>query len=765
MATLKDVAKEAGVSIATVSCCLSGKKAVKEKTKIKVFEAIEKLKYIPNASAKNLRSSSSGLIGVVLPNTRDHFYSLILDGISRELTDSTYELRICFSDGEPDVEQKCIDDLISQNVDGILLFSCQPENAEFFQNRILDYHIPVCFMERKPEKLKCDWIGFHYKETAEYLAKAMLKARYSRVLAVCDVASYSTEKETVEGLRSAYEEDLEVWFTDGTKENAFQVCVEKMAAPYPQIVLATSEEIASGVLEAFRIKGVRVPDQVTIVSYGEESWNLMDQIPGLHHTARQAAQMGKKAVQILIKRIDREEDAIVKEYIQDACVVEKMRLPAYQRENELAEKSAEKTIHSRKLRILLADIPSTHALLKLVDMFERETKIDLQCETVPQSQILDRLIKYENISPVRYDLVMYDIPWLPYLVQNGVLSDISEFIEGPDFQKNLLFESHLDSSSLQNRYYGVPLVGGTQILFYRKDILENYSYQKEYRSCHEISLRPPRTWEEYNSVAAFFTRKYNPKSPTEWGASFAGATNEMLAPEILIRLWAMRGSVWDQYARPTINSPENRRAFENILETLSYVPQNVFKETIEDTVNRYINGETAMLITYSEYAGRIDREFKLKHGVRSGFAQVPGKRPANVGWNIGLHPYAENVEEAYAFLNWICRKEISYYLTVLSGQSPVFAPYRNHELQRLYPWLSLTKNSIPLAQNRFGPVRKNALVIPPNQIEQILCKMLKKAKEDPENLYEIFQKGQDDIEKLFKAYGYFVKERRKDPNI
>ena len=761
MATLKDVAREAGVSIATVSCCLSGKKAVKEKTKIRVFEAIEKLKYIPNASAKNLRSSSSGLLGVILPNTRDHFYSLILDGISRELTDSTYELRICFSDGEPDVEQKCIDDLISQNVDGILLLSCQPENADFFQTRVLDYHIPICFMERKPETIKCDWIGFNYKETAEYLANAMTEAGYNRVLAVCDVSFYSSEKETVEGLTSVYETDADVWYTDGTKENAFQICVEKMTAPYPQIVLATSEEIASGVLEAFRVKGVHVPEQVTIVSYGEESWNLMDQIPGLHHTARQAAQMGQDAVRILTERIGHSENAVVERYIRDACMVEKMHLPQYQAYNAVVKK----TEPCRELKILLADIPSTHALLKLVDMFERETGIRLQCETVPQSQILDRLIKYENVSSVRYDLVMYDIPWLPYLVQNGILSDISEFIEGPDFQKHLLFERHLDSSSLQDRYYGVPLVGGTQILFYRKDILENYTYQKEYRSCHEISLRPPRTWEEYNSVAAFFTRKYNPKSPTMWGASLAGATNEMLAPEILIRLWAMRGSVWDRYARPTINSPENRRAFENILETLSYVPEDVFKETIEDTVNRYINGETAMLITYSEYAGRIDREFKLKHGVRSGFAQLPGKRPANVGWNIGLHPYAENVEEAYTFLNWICRKEISYYLTVLSGQSPVFAPYRNHELQRLYPWLALTKNSIPLAQNRFGPVRKNALVIPPNQIEQILCKMLKRAKENPENLFEIFQKGQDDIEKLFKAYGYFVKERRKDPTV
>ena len=237
MATLKDVAKEAGVSIATASCCLSGKKVVKEETKIKIYEAIEKLKYIPNASAKNLRSNSSGLIGVVLPNTRDHFFSLILDGISRRLAEYKYELRVCFSDGEADIEQQCIENLISQNVDGMLLFSCQPDNTEFFQNRILNYHIPVCFLERKPENIHCDWIGFAYKKTAAYLAGRMKEYQYNSVLLVCDNAAYSTEKDTIAGLKSLYEENITIWYTDGTKENTFQVCVEKLSNPYPQIVL------------------------------------------------------------------------------------------------------------------------------------------------------------------------------------------------------------------------------------------------------------------------------------------------------------------------------------------------------------------------------------------------------------------------------------------------------------------------------------------------------------------------------------------------
>ena len=77
MATLKDVAKRAGVSIATVSCCLSGAKNVRVETKLRVMEAIEELGYIPNSAARNLKLRSSKEIGVVLPDINDAFYAEI----------------------------------------------------------------------------------------------------------------------------------------------------------------------------------------------------------------------------------------------------------------------------------------------------------------------------------------------------------------------------------------------------------------------------------------------------------------------------------------------------------------------------------------------------------------------------------------------------------------------------------------------------------------------------------------------------------------
>lgn len=750
MATLKDVAKEAGVSIATVSCCLSGKKNVKEATRIRVLEAIDRLKYIPNSSARNLRSLSSGLIGIVLPNNRDHFPSLLLDGISRRLRERGYELRLSFSDNEPEVEQQEILGLISQNVDGLLIFSCQTDNTSFFKEHIMDYHIPACFIERRPKALSFDFAGFSYEKTAASLSQMFCEQQYQRVLLLCSAKEYSTEQETTDGFCEDIFSSVQILYTDGTRENAFQVCLKELTAPFPQIVLATSEELASGLLEALRIKNLQAAREITIVCYGEESWTISDQIPGLYHTSRQAAQLGAAAVDLLMKRI-KAQSLPQQEYIlDDTCIHEGFMIPPA----TTLSSPVSFSLNGQQLKILMADLPTAHAMQNLFDLFSQETGIRILCETISQDKLFNEIFLSLDSTEKSCDLFMYDLPWLPFLIQNQCLADITDFIESSSFQKHLLFKNQLESCALGQRYYGVPLVGGTQILFYRKDYFEDRSLRKKYHQDHQLSLRPPRTWEEFNAIASFFTRNLNPSSPTLWGSSMATATTEVLAPEILIRLWAMKGNLWDGYSRPTFNTPELARCFNSLQETLQYCPSDSFSTSIEDTVDHYLNGETAMLITYSEYAGSIDRQFAMRHGKRSGFALIPGKSPASVGWNLGLHPYSDHVQECFTFLNWICQKKISYYLTILSGQSPVSAPYRNQELQRLYPWLSLTRDSVPFSHERTGPYKKNRLIIPQNKIERILCTAFKKVTDGTVSLEAALEEAQKKGNQLFRSYGY-----------
>ena len=127
-----------------------------------------------------------------------------------------------------------------------------------------------------------------------------------------------------------------------------------------------------------------------------------------------------------------------------------------------------------------------------------------------------------------------------------------------------------------------------------------------------------------------------------------------------------------------------------------------------------------MLVTYSEYASQISTSFLGNLIGQVGYEALPGRTPCSVGWNLGLNPYTNQTEAAYAYFKWLCRNDISFYMTIVDGQSPVMAPYHSHELLKLYPWMELTEKSFATCRKRIGPYRPNSLIIPQNKMESIL---------------------------------------------
>lgn len=115
---IKDIAEAAGVSPATVSCCLTGTRNVKPETKARIMETIERLRYIPNSSARNLRCNSSSHVGIVLTGMDESFYANVLIGISSALSSSELSLRVAFYIISLETECTIIDDFISQNISG-----------------------------------------------------------------------------------------------------------------------------------------------------------------------------------------------------------------------------------------------------------------------------------------------------------------------------------------------------------------------------------------------------------------------------------------------------------------------------------------------------------------------------------------------------------------------------------------------------------------------------------------------------------------------
>lgn len=406
------------------------------------------------------------------------------------------------------------------------------------------------------------------------------------------------------------------------------------------------------------------------------------------------------------------------------------------------------------LRILMVDIATAHSAKLLSVNFTRITDIPVEIDFLPQEQMLKTIIADIGKSSPRYDIYMYDVPWLEYMVQNQLVSDITDYVESNGLNKGVYFSHNLENCMYEGRYWGIPIIGGLQIMFYRRDLFENHSVRKAFKDRFGIPLAPPCTWTEFNGIASFFTREYNPDSPTLYGTSLAGNLDEALAPEILIRLWSFGGKIWDKYNRVCLNTPENIQAIQNILETLKYTATPPLETTIDQTVADFCSGRTAMLITYAEYANMISRSIHNNIIGRAGYEPIPGRTPASVGWNLGLNPYTSRSDEAYWYFQWLSRKDISVYMTILDGQSPAVAPYQSHELLKLYPWLELTEKSFKYCRKRNGPYSKNSLIIPQSRIEAVLCDVLKNILNNSLSIQDALAQGQEEMTALFRSYGY-----------
>ena len=372
-----------------------------------------------------------------------------------------------------------------------------------------------------------------------------------------------------------------------------------------------------------------------------------------------------------------------------------------------------------------------------------------------QKEVLSSIIEDNQLKTPFFDLYMYDIPWLPYLAQNQLIADITDYVNNSPYNEENFFSHNLRNCQLEGRYYGIPVVGGAQIMFYRKDLFEDPLLNQKYEALYGCPLTLPQDWETFNRIARYFTQKYFPDSPTLYGTSLAGADSLSFAPEIFLRMLSYHGNVWDAHYRIALNAPANEKAFASVLETCRYCEPGILNTTISKTVHNFCHGKTAMLITYTERAPEITTALTRNTIGAVGYSSVPGGIPLNIGWNLGVSPYTDKKSLIYKYLDWLGAPDINNYLTILDGQTAHRAPYHKPEFLRLYPWMIYTEESFSYSKNRISPYKKNRLSIPQNKIDNLLyhtfMDILIHGKSIEEALLLADRKGKE----LLKTYGYY----------
>lgn len=744
MATIKDVAQRAGVSVATVSNYLNQTKPVSRKASAQIAKAIDELQYTQNLAAKSLKTKIYRSIGVILPNLTDSYYLQIFQGIETAVGSAGMQVNLSFSYDIPEVEEAVARQMLEKQVSGLILVTCQPDKWKFYYEHFIRNNRPLVLIDRRIDSLDTNIICFDSGSMIAAVTEELRNMGYRNLTLMAGSEHISCEKDCARSFLHACNHGdgaATVMHMDTSKESAFRKTAKLLRKTQPDGIIVTSELAATGIVEALRVLGHSTKD-IPVITLGEEHWNKHTHTFASFSIPRPAIRMGASAAEMMIRKL-RSPQTQESEQITLSCSTADVREQL--RQSLRPEKETVAHVKNRKLRILMLDVPATHAICRLLKNFENRTGIQAEVELKPHSALYDAITESHQ-SEHGFDVYMYDLPWLPLLAVGGMLKEISAEMQGLDSDA-FLPGSLEDFGQFNGGFYGMPLMYAPQMLYYRKDLFQDPMLRERYEKEYGTALCPPRTFTEYNTVAKFFTEQTD---AIAYGISVPAAYAECLVPELYMRLRAYGSNVIDDNGNVVIQNPNALKAYVNLLRSVRYAKPNYRQANDVNAVEDFLAGETAMLISYPGFLTEVSDLRKNNLIGSIGCSYIPGRSPLLGGWSLGISSQSKAAAEAFAFLQWACTEQMSNYFSMLGAYSAVTSTYTNDELVQLYPWRPLYQEVYPNAAPMLPSIRKENKVISPNDVDDIVCKWLYAMLDGNEDIEQILAGTQEELSALLE---------------
>lgn len=305
--TLKDVAIAAGVSTATASRVLSGRRPVSPGVAQLVRAASERLGYQPNVVARSLRMQSTGTVGMVVPRISNPFFPAVVEAVERELADDDVQLLLCDSQGSPQQEAARIQALLRRQVDGLLIIPCDSDGSDAAVAAAAAA-VPVVLIDRvTATPAAADYVGTDDRVGMGLLFEHLV-ARGARTFALVSAAGLTSSAQVrIDGYRSraGLVDGVSAGRTllgDFSYEWGHEAGRRLVAAgPLPDAVVCGADVVALGLLAALHAAGVRVPADVLVTGYDDIGFAGLSN-PGLTTVRQSIQQLGREAVGLLRSR-------------------------------------------------------------------------------------------------------------------------------------------------------------------------------------------------------------------------------------------------------------------------------------------------------------------------------------------------------------------------------------------------------------------------------------------------------------------------------
>ena len=307
--TLKDIANILNVSVSTVSKAMNDSFEISEKTKNNVLKIAKSLNYIPNDSARSLKSNTTKRIGVILPNIESDFFAKVIRAIENEAARKNYKVIICLSNDTIKKEVEGVSILLNGSVDGIIIsLSQETQDSEQYTHleSFNENKLPVVMFDRVCDEINCDKITIDDFEATCEATKYLHKTGCKNIAFLSTIYQTSVGKLRKEGYLKTLEE-LEIkenLIIEIPSYNKFDSILKSFLKKNKIDALITADQLSAICsLKIIQDSGFSIPKDISVIGFTD---GLIPSytIPSLSIISQNEEQMGKQAFTTLIDRIE-----------------------------------------------------------------------------------------------------------------------------------------------------------------------------------------------------------------------------------------------------------------------------------------------------------------------------------------------------------------------------------------------------------------------------------------------------------------------------
>ncbi|MDR7550972.1 MAG: LacI family DNA-binding transcriptional regulator [Armatimonadota bacterium] len=309
--TLHDIAREAGVSVNTVSRALAGKPDVSAQTRSRVRAVADRLDYRPNRLARGLRERRTATIGVLVADVANPFFAEVAEGIERTAAENGYSIILASSEERLDREMQAVRTLVERQVDGILISPTQRSDDAI--RYLLQRRIPFVLLARYFEGLNAPAVINDDREGARLAVRHLIQRGHRDILYLNGPPYNSSARLRLEGYRDVLEEagvpfrPAMVISTDARPGGGYAAVQQALAAALRfSAAFCFSDYVSLGAMKALRQAGRTIPADVAVMGYDDiELADLVE--PGLSTVRIAKTRLGQVATRMLIGMMGRTE--------------------------------------------------------------------------------------------------------------------------------------------------------------------------------------------------------------------------------------------------------------------------------------------------------------------------------------------------------------------------------------------------------------------------------------------------------------------------